>query len=195
VTSKLIRKIHLYLALFFGPWVLMYAVSTFVMNHRVFFRGETPPPPTWETVSTGTYRGDFPPDAAAAHMAQQLLASLGLDGAHQASLRDGRLVVNRFNTLRPLRVSFAVHDGSYAVERQAWETEAFLERMHRRRGFQSDYFIEDVWAFGVDVFIVAVLFWTLSGLWLWWEMRPTRTTGAMFAAGGTLLFAFFLAVL
>jgi hypothetical protein len=47
----------------------------------------------------------------------------------------------------------------------------------------------------VDFFIAAILFWSLSGLWLCWEMRPTRKTGALFAAGGILLFAIFLVVL
>ncbi len=33
MTSKLLRRIHLYLALFLTPWIRMYAVSTFAMNH------------------------------------------------------------------------------------------------------------------------------------------------------------------
>ena len=36
--SLIIRRIHLYLALFLTPWMLMYAISTVVMNHRGFFK-------------------------------------------------------------------------------------------------------------------------------------------------------------
>ena len=32
--SKVIRRTHMYVALFLAPWVLMYALSTMVMNHR-----------------------------------------------------------------------------------------------------------------------------------------------------------------
>ena len=35
--STIVRRTHMFLALFFFPWVLMYALSTLVMNHRAFF--------------------------------------------------------------------------------------------------------------------------------------------------------------
>ena len=41
----------MYLALFLTPWVLMYTFSTFVMNHRDWFRGRPTPPPQWERLS------------------------------------------------------------------------------------------------------------------------------------------------
>ena len=36
--SKIVRRTHMYLALFLVPWVLMYALSTSAMNHRHFFQ-------------------------------------------------------------------------------------------------------------------------------------------------------------
>ena len=36
--SRILRRTHMYLALFFGPWVLMYSLSTMTMNHREFFQ-------------------------------------------------------------------------------------------------------------------------------------------------------------
>ena len=35
--SKVVRRTHMYLALFLFPWMLMYALSTLVMNHRALF--------------------------------------------------------------------------------------------------------------------------------------------------------------
>ena len=35
--SLLIRRTHMYLALFLFPWLLMYALSTAGMNHRALF--------------------------------------------------------------------------------------------------------------------------------------------------------------
>jgi hypothetical protein len=67
--------------------------------------------------------------------------------------------------------------------------------MHRRRGFQHPYALEDMWAFSVDVAVLAMVFWALSGIWLWWELRPTRLWGAACAVFGLALFAFFLALL
>jgi hypothetical protein len=195
VTSKAIRQIHLYLALFLGPWVLVYSISTIVMNHRTWFRGEEAPPPPWDLVSDGTYDGEFPPQSDPQQMARQILASLQMDGNHQASLRNGKLVITRQDALRPARVTYTPEDRRLVVERQAWEGAAFLERIHRRRGFRSPYVLDDAWGLSVDLFIAAVLFWTLSGLWLWWEMRPTRRLGGIVLVSGITLFAVFVGML
>ena len=185
----------MYLALFLTPWVLMYTVSTFVMNHRESFRGRPPAPPTWERVGDRTYDGVFPEGATPAVQARQILMGLDLDGAHQAAMREGRLVIQRNTAMQPLRITFTPESKQLLVERQAPDAGAFLERMHRRRGFQTPYAVEDTWAFSVDFFIAATIFWTLSGLWMWWELKVTRSYGALALAGGIGLFAFFLAVL
>lgn len=193
--SKLIRRTHLYLALFLTPWVLMYAASTFVMNHRAWFRGEPAPPPQWETIEERIYDGVFPEGASYQAIGRQILMSLELDGAHQVSQRDGAIIVQRNSAVHPLRLTFHPADRKLKVERQVLEAPAFLERMHRRRGFQHPYALEDTWAFSVDFFIAGMLFWALSGLWLWWELKATRKLGAFAAIAGAALFAFFLAML
>lgn len=195
VFSKILRRTHLYLALFLTPWVLMYTLSTFVMNHRDRFRGRPPAPARWERVSEQVYDGQFPSGASTSIQAQQILMSLDLDGAHQASMRDGKLVIQRNTATQPLRLSFTPESKQLLVERQALDASAFLERMHRRRGFQTGYALDNVWAFSVDLFIAGVIFWALSGLWMWWELKVTRTLGALALLGGVALFAFFLAVL
>ena len=40
--SKLIRRTHMYLALFLTPWVMVYAFSSIVFNHFKFFSGGKP---------------------------------------------------------------------------------------------------------------------------------------------------------
>lgn len=193
--SRILRRIHLYLALFLGPWILMYAISTMVMNHREWFRGRPPAPPVWEPVSSGIYDGVFPQSATAQQMAAQILAGLGMDGAHQATLRDGKLVILRNEPARPVRISYSTADRRLTVERQAPDSAAFLERMHRRRGFQHPYLLEDAWAFSVDFFIASMLFWVLSGLWMWYEMKATHRWGLVSLSAGLSLFAVLAAVL
>lgn len=193
MVSKLLRRIHLYLALFLTPWVLMYALSTFVMNHRDFFRGRPAPPPKWERVSEQVYDGLFPENADRFVMARQILLSLNLDGAHQPNLRDGKLVIQRMAAAQPMRLTYTQADRMLLVEKQIVDAPSFLKRMHRRRGFQHPYALEDAWAFSVDFFIAAMLFWAGSGVWMWWELKATRRYGALAAAAGLALFGFFLA--
>ncbi|MEZ5353617.1 MAG: hypothetical protein R2762_13345 [Bryobacteraceae bacterium] len=193
--SKLIRRVHMYLALFLTPWILMYTASTFVMNHRAAFRGSPPAGPEWRTLSESRYEGEFAAGAGEAAMAGQLLASLDLDGAHQARMRNGRLEINRLDPLRPVRITYTPESRSVKVEETVFNGAEFLERMHRRRGYQHEYVLEDTWAMTVDLVIVAILFWVASGLWMWWELKVTRGWGALFALAGMGLFGVFLAVL
>lgn len=195
--SKLLRRIHMYVALFLGPWVLMYAASTFVMNHREMFRGRKQPPPQFVKERELTYDGSFPDGASPKEIGRQMLASLDMEGAFQANRRqrDGAIVVTRMDLRRPVRLTYLPESKQVTIERQPWETQAFLERFHRRRGYQQPFVTDLVWGFSVDLFIVAVLFWAGSGLWLWWEMKVTRPAGALLLLSGCALFVFFLAVL
>jgi hypothetical protein len=70
-----------------------------------------------------------------------------------------------------------------------------LERFHRRRGYATGYALDTVWAVTVDVAIGAMMFWVLSGLWMWWEMKVTRPLGALAFVGGAGLFVLFLATI
>ena len=97
--------------------------------------------------------------------------------------------------ITPRRITYTPADGRLVIESQVFRTPAFLERMHRRRGYQSGYALDDTWAFSVDLVIVAMIFWVASGLWMWWEMKVTRRLGFAFAASGVAIFALFLSTI
>jgi hypothetical protein len=193
--SKLLRRTHLYLALFLTPWILMYAASTFVMNHRVWFRSlYGGPPPTLALEREQPYDAVFPEGAGAKQMGAQILAGLNLEGTFNATQRprDGAVIINRLDPVTPRRITYYPAARKVTIERLPWESRAYLERMHRRRGYQYDRPLEDTWAFSVDLFIVAVIFWVASGVWMWWEMKTTRRWGALAAAAGIAVFALFV---
>jgi hypothetical protein len=189
--SRLLRRTHMYLALFLFPWMLMYALSTMAMNHRAWFASE--PPPAFEHERVLIYDGVFPEGASPAVMAAQILQSVGLDGSHGASRRaDGTLVINRNDLTTPRRLTYTPTDGRLVIERMPMRANAFLERFHRRRGLSTGYALDTVWALSVDLVIAAMIFWALSGLWMWWEMKVTRRYGLAAMAGGAALFAMYL---
>jgi hypothetical protein len=195
MVSRVLRQVHLYLALVLAPWVLMYGLSTGVMNHRVQLRewyGGPLPAPVFErevALEMAPAAG-----ASAKEVGGQVLAALGMEGAYNASVRkaDGAIVINRLDPIVPRRVTVAPGSGKAVIEKIPWDSRAYLERMHRRRGYQHDYWLEDVWAFSVDVFIAAVLLWAVSGLWMWWEMKKARGWGWAVLALGFGLFAVFV---
>jgi hypothetical protein len=187
----------MFLALFFFPWMLMYALSTAAMNHRAAFAGvygEGPVP--FERERRFTYDGTFPDAAEPRDVARQLLSSLDLDGAHGVSRRDdGTIVITRQDLLAPRRVTYSPADRSVLIERLQHRPNALLERFHRRRGYATGYALDTAWAVSVDLVIAAMLFWVASGLWMWWEMKATRRLGAAALLTGAGLFAIFLATL
>lgn len=193
--SKVLRRTHMYLALFLGPWVVMYAVSTMVMNHRELFiriYGRGPAP--FEKVSESTYPGGFAVGTSPEEMTAAILRHVELDGAHTSPppRGDGTLVFQRQDIVRPYRITYTPADGKVVVERARFQWNAFMNALHRRRGYQHPYALDDVWAVMVDLFIVAAVLWALSGLWMWWELKAARKWGAASLAVGVALFAFFL---
>ena len=193
--SRLLRRIHLYLALFLTPWILMYAASTVVMNHRVQFqRWYGGPPPAMVPEHQQSYDAVFPSDASPKQIAEQVLTSLDLEGSFNANRRprDGAIVINRLDPVTPRRITYEPAGRKVVIERLPWDSRAYLERMHRRRGYQFEPMLDDAWAFSVDLFIAAVVFWVLSGFWMWWELKTTRRWGAIAIAGGLALFGLFV---
>src|SRR5687767_12930144 len=102
VFSRLVRRTHMYLALFLAPWMLGYALSTIAMNHRM------PRPVTFVTESAQHYPNTFEPGTPPREIAQQILMDLKLDGAFgvQGPAPDGRITINRQGMLSPRRITF-----------------------------------------------------------------------------------------
>lgn len=196
--SRLLRRTHLYLALFLSPWILMYAASTFVMNHRRSFHGPPPePPPRFEVERELRYPGEMPDGASPQQIASQLLATLDLDGTHVVTRQSSqeKVVINRLHPVSPRRVTYTAADQHVVVEKMVFSGSRFLEQMHRRRGYQHPYALEDLWAASVDLTIAALVILALSGIWMAWELRVTRRWGTLSLLAGAGLFALFLAVL
>jgi len=189
----------MYLALFLTPWILMYALSTMAMNHRDFFaqlRGGGSGA-SYAVESVAAYPGTFPPGAKPREMARRILRHLDLDGTHyvQQARETGRLTIYRESLLVRRRITYTPADRRLVVKRAAFRTPSFLEELHRRRGFEHDYPLEDAWGFIVDIVIVSIVFWVLSGVWMWLQLAGTRRLGLVFAGCGLALFALFLSTI
>ncbi len=192
--SNVLRRTHMYLALFLMPWMLMYAVSTMAMNHRHSLQKYFGKEPAYEKESVTVFSIQLDASAPEQMTARRILISLGLDGRHSArkSPSGETLTIYRNDPLRPRRITYTYATGSLVIERQVLRAPAFLENMHRRKGFESQFVADDLWALSVDLVIAAMVFWAASGLWMWWEMKAARTWGALATAAGVGLFVMFL---
>lgn len=190
--SKLVRRTHMYLALFLSPWVLGYAISTVAMSHQ-WLGG----PPTYVLEREQFYETAFAAGTPPQEMARQILRDLDLQGAFgvQGPSSEGRLTINRQDLVTPRRIVFTAADKTLVVERVQFHSGAFLNRLHRRRGYQQPYGADRVMAVAVDAVVVAMVFWALSGLWMWWEMRATRWWGLLSTAAGMAIFLLLMVAL
>ena len=193
MTSTLLRRIHMYLALFLTPWVLMYGLSTMVMNHHQSLRALYGGAPAFSMERELTYERSFDEDAAAGQIAREILIDLDLDGRFRVRGDvSRRLTIIRRDPVSPRRIIYLPKEQRLTVEVQQFRTSNMLAQLHIRRGFQSGYSLDDAWAVCVDLVIGAMLFWVLSGIWLWWEMRTTRGFGALAIITGLGIFGLFL---
>lgn len=189
MVSLVIRRTHMYLALFLVPWVLVYAISTIVMNHHMA-RGNL----DGQVVMDRDYKVDYAPDEERNMVAGRVLADLDMDGKHGVwgSLEDGAIGIHRQKAVKNVYVKLDLEKDKLVIEEEPITFVGFLNNMHRRRGYQEEHFQDDAWSFSVDLFIIAMIFWGASGLWMWWELKVTRRWGAIAMASGFGLFALFL---
>ncbi len=190
--TRYVRRIHMYLALFLTPWVLMYALSSLVFNHFATIQG------WWggnlnqyEKVEEFEYRADFGSEVNPAEAARQILMDLDMDGAHfvRGNLYGEAFTIMRQSPFSMRRVVYYPQKGSVIVEKQMANAPSILTRMHTRHGFVQPYVSMKLWGIGVEITVLAMLFWIASGLWLWWTIKPARVWGGICALGGIGLFA------
>lgn len=193
--SLIVRRVHMFLGLFLAPWMTMYALSTLVMHHREIVRSFYPnKTPALVSERELDYSRAFPTNTTPQQMGQQILSDLGLEGTHSVSGgNNGKpLKIERQHPLGPRRITFQPGSARVSVQRESYPLHTFLERMHTRRGYQHPYALEDTWAFSVDLAAITMDFWSLSGIWLWWELRSTRLWGGLCLGLGVTLFIGFL---
>ena len=193
--SKLIRRTHMYLALFLTPWMLIYALSGLVLNHgqtvRAFYGAKFG---QFEKVEERPYAAAFSEGADTRMIGAQILEHLGLTGTFnvQGQPNQPRLVITRNAAFAAHRVTYFRTENRLLVEKQAFSAPVFVNRAHFRHGYEQPFLASKIWAVVVDLAVVGMLFWVLSGLWMWWEIKPARLTGAVFALIGVGMFGVLL---
>lgn len=197
--SKVIRRTHMYLALFLTPWLLIYAASGFVLNHRAWFfpvssEGHAQAQPQFKKVAERDYDVAFSDDADARMIGAKVLEDLEMSGAFnvQGNAGQPRLVIMRNGAFAVDRVTYLRPQKKLLIERQTLDAPMFLNRSHFRHGYNQPFMASITWAVIVDLVIASLVFWVLSGLWMWWEIKPARAWGAVFGLAGAAIFALLL---
>jgi hypothetical protein len=184
------RRLHVYLALTVFPWVLMYGVSAFVINHHEWFDKQLAgSQPKWTERLRRPYDRPVPADANLQSIGKQIADHLGLEGRHYA-YKPGpkRLIVNVQGFWSNSRATYDLEKQEVVAEDERFQWNGFLIRMHERSGYAWDSWLEDAWAVFVDAASAGFLVLIGSGLWMWWQLPRTRWPGLAALLGGIALF-------
>jgi len=180
------RVSHLYTGLFLVPWMTIYAVSAFCLNHRPWFADFAS---KWEEVDKAEYRPGEPLPEAPEAQAALLLESLDLAGPIGSVNSDAnQLVVYRPCALGLYQVVWQRKTGAVVVNQQRPPNAYnFVNNLHFRAGYAPPYLPDRIWAVTVDVVTISTLLWVFSGIYIW-ARRPRKLLGGLCLAGGCALF-------
>ena len=147
--SIIVRRTHMYLALFLFPWILMYALSTLAMNHRAVFSRDGGAP--CRSKGAGArLRRDVPGDAELRTISNRSCLGRPRRRAQRQPAKDGTIVITR-NDLSPTAPYLLPRPTARCSSRGCnIARTALLERFHRRRGYATGYVLDTVWAVSVD---------------------------------------------
>ena len=138
--NLIFRRTHLYLGLLLIPWVLIYALSTFVFNHAESFRPYRAADPLWRPLWEKDYAIDAPagdnPESLRA-TARRLLADQGIGGAFAVRRQGQRLNLNVPNFWYPKRLTYDFGTKKLRAEEKSFALIEVLIRLHERTGYGS----------------------------------------------------------
>jgi hypothetical protein len=198
MTFKIInQRTHLYLGLALIPWVLMYGISSLLINHGNFFnKFFNDGTPQWSTKFEQEYHRPVPENADLKEVATDILNEFGLRNSFFVSRpRPDRLNIFVKDFYSPTKLTYFTKEGRLLVEERRFQWNTFIVGMHFRGGYQQDLFLDDLWAVLLDLVCIGFVVWISSGIYIWWKLRRLRLWGAVALAGGLVSFGWFLLAL
>lgn len=183
--KKLLLDIHIYVGLIFGPYFVIYGLSTMAFNH-----GWGPPR---ETVTQHTV--DLPEGLDDYPLAQAVRDSLGLWGGVSEWLTrrddDGRLTTRIERPGRREFLTVNTETGGVTVRREDAGLWGVIKSLHGLRGVPGSAWSNTWWVYS-EVSIWALLFASLGGVYFWWDRTNERRIGWWMLGVGSAVSVFIM---
>lgn len=183
------RDLHLILGLFVSPFLLVFAVSTLLLNHG------------WLTEFVPVEGEDraghpvvLPQDGSGVDQAKSVLRQLGIVGEIRNIVRrKDRL---EFPVMRPGKMITVRVDLKNGIASFDLGEGSFLDRLiylHKSPGphnaaIRGNWIFTRIWMWLVDGVVSSLIFVSASGVYLWTALKAERKTGLLLVGLGTLFF-------
>lgn len=191
--SVWMRDLHLYAGLFISPFILVFAVSTLMLNH-------TWKPWTSAEVEKTTASVIIPADLkngiegvpAAKKILQQLNVS-GEIGFVRHQPQNQRLLIPVFKPGQRATIDVNLETRTATVERTRTDIWSALIYLHRTPGPHNaqaprNWVFSRAWGWFADATVGLMLFVSASGVYLWALIKAERKVGLVLIGAGALSF-------
>lgn len=185
------RDLHADLGMFLAPFLVLFAVSTLLLNHVGFaaLRRAPATPPTAETIPVD-------PTGVPGSLAQarELLRQLGIKGEIDYLSHDSRAGTLMIPVTTPgeiVRVDVDLKSRSARISRREQGLAGALVYWHKMPGphnasVRGNWVVMVWWAAMADGVVYGLLLVTVTGLLLWWRCRPDRVSGIVALGAGVV---------
>ncbi|TWT31508.1 PepSY domain-containing protein [Blastopirellula retiformator] len=158
-------------------------VRTNFITPEIEESADTPPTNPLQDVRSVTIRDNALTKAQDA--TPQVLTDLGLaSGSAIAGRRSPSLVFSAEVDGVPTIVTCNLGNGGVTALREdsrpSIETKSFLQRLHLARSYSPHWNVRWFWAAMVDLMFLSMVFWGISGVLMWWQIKRTRLWGTGF---------------
>ncbi|MBC8244994.1 MAG: PepSY-associated TM helix domain-containing protein [Verrucomicrobia bacterium] len=188
-TNLIFRRVHLYLGMLLIPWVIIFALSTFIFNHRDLFHGQFNQPDSWTQLWKKEYKADVPrQQPKLREWARGVLDGNGIKGGFNVRQNRQSVLINLIQFRNPIRVTYQKNEGQLVAEQKRTTVAELMARMHVRHGYGRGGVLYTGWAFVVDLLCFAIIAWIVTGLYLWWKLPATRKPGWVAILSGLATF-------
>jgi len=159
-----VRKVHLYCGLVILAFLMMYFVSGYMMVHRPWFLGASPPPTTQTAAREAA--GDLPAERLAAAVQKQLKMAGRIQFPQKQPAGMTRFWVNRPG--RMVRVDVPANERQIHLTTQRTGLVGTLIMLHKVNGYDGQLLF-DAYALFCDLAGLAIVVFAISGVYLWWK--------------------------
>jgi hypothetical protein len=194
--NLIVRRTHLYLGMLLMPWLLVYGLSSLVLNHREWLQPFVPAElqwlPLWEKpqiLPLPSQEGNL------REVVRGLLDAQNLKGPFFAQQKGRRIEINVQNFIAPIKLTYDLDRQVLRAEKKRFSWAEVLLRLHFRVGYEDGGPLATIWPIFVDLFCATMLIWIITGLILWWKVRVSRNWGWAAIGGGFLTIAALLLTL
>ena len=194
--DRWMRVLHLYTGLFLVPWITVYAVSAFCLNHKEWFTEGLGLAQKWENAREVEFTPGSGFPQSPAEQAAAILRHVDLEGPHtiMGTPDANQLVMIRLCASGHYRVSWFPPRSRVVIDRlQPTSFYSVVNALHFQHSYRP-YFAHWAWALIVDATTTSTILWLISGIYLWARRPRRRLAGGLCLIAGTVLFAI-LAVL